>query len=90
MYNCLCCASSFEHPKMFKTHCIKTHGKRVAIDGSDKKFKCKLCHTGFARTSYLEAHIKIHKEDREAFDRTLTDEDLKFKEYSKLSYEQKS
>ena len=77
IFYCYFCASSFADPKFLRLHCGKVHGKKVNIDTSDKKFKCKLCYTGFNRVKDMNTHSKIHKEDQDALKRQLTEEDLK-------------
>ena len=68
VHQCQVCSLSFQSIKLLKMHCSESHGKRTLVDGSNKRYKCKLC--------YLKCHQQVHKFDQEAFQITVHDDDL--------------
>ena len=74
--NCNFCAEEFSSPLMLRTHCKKAHTKKTFTSKAD--FQCKLCYKSFTKKGNFVAHKYVHKGDRAAFERKLTDSDLIF------------
>jgi uncharacterized Zn-finger protein len=75
-FNCTLCSEKLLSRKVLLKHSKEIHGKRASL--GDQAYQCKLCYRRFTLKSNMNTHRKVHKGDQEAYNRDLTENDLKF------------
>ena len=73
---CTFCPQVFPSTKMLQKHCKDVHGRKMGH--TRKENICKLCYNSFEKNSNLNSHKKIHKEDKDFFNREINESDLQF------------
>lgn len=65
IFTCVICAKAFSDADGLQEHTTKAH------DLDSKKYKCKICGRGFARSKNLVSHQKLHLKEFECTECTL-------------------